>query len=238
MLTTVLFDLDGTLLPMDQEQFVKCYLGLLARKMAPKGYDPKLLVTTIWKGTEAMYRNDGQQTNETIFWDTFCQTFGDMPMQDRALFEEFYRDEFQLAKDSCGFDPRAKETVDAIHAMGIKTVLATNPLFPAYATESRVRWAGLQKEDFRLITTYENARHCKPNPAYYQDILTELDLRPEECLMVGNDAKEDLAARSLGIPMFMLTDCLINKDGRDLSPIPRGSFPELLDYIRSLTENK
>lgn len=39
MLTTILFDLDGTLLPMDQEHFVKTYLGLLAQKMAPKGYD-------------------------------------------------------------------------------------------------------------------------------------------------------------------------------------------------------
>ena len=37
MLTTILFDLDGTLLPMDQDLFVKTYLGLLARKMAPEG---------------------------------------------------------------------------------------------------------------------------------------------------------------------------------------------------------
>ena len=30
MLTTILFDLDGTLLPMDQEVFVKDYLGRMA----------------------------------------------------------------------------------------------------------------------------------------------------------------------------------------------------------------
>ena len=216
MLTTVLFDLDGTLLPMDQEQFVKCYLGLLARKMAPRGYDPKLLVTTIWKGTEAMYRNDGTRSNEAVFWD-------------------FYQNEVQQARESCGFDPRSAETVRAIRAMGLETALATNPLFPPSATESRVRWAGLQKEDFRLITTYDNARYCKPNPAYYQDILDALHVSPRECLMVGNDAKEDLAAKVLGIPVFLLTDCLINKGNRDLSRLPQGSFPELLEYIRSLT---
>lgn len=235
MLTTVLFDLDGTLLPMDQEQFVKCYLGLLARKMAPRGYDPKLLVTTIWKGTEAMYRNDGTRSNEAVFWEVFDGTFGDMGRADREIFEDFYQNEFQQAQESCGFDPRAAETVRAIRAMGLETVLATNPLFPPYATESRVRWAGLHKEDFRLITTYDNARYCKPTPAYYQDILDTLHLKPEECLMVGNDTKEDLAARVLGIPVFLLTDCLINKGERDISRLPQGSFPELLEYIRSLT---
>lgn len=30
--TTILFDLDGTLLPMDMEAFTKAYFGLLAKK--------------------------------------------------------------------------------------------------------------------------------------------------------------------------------------------------------------
>ena len=30
----VLFDLDGTLLPMDQDIFVKSYFGLLAKKLS------------------------------------------------------------------------------------------------------------------------------------------------------------------------------------------------------------
>ena len=33
----VLFDLDGTLLPMDQEHFVKSYLGLLGKRFF-RGY--------------------------------------------------------------------------------------------------------------------------------------------------------------------------------------------------------
>ena len=46
MITTVLFDLDGTLLPMDQEVFVKDYFGRIAAKVAPAGYDPKRLIGT------------------------------------------------------------------------------------------------------------------------------------------------------------------------------------------------
>ena len=34
-ITTVLFDLDGTLLPMELEEFTNTYFGLLAKKAAP-----------------------------------------------------------------------------------------------------------------------------------------------------------------------------------------------------------
>ena len=52
--------------------------------------------------------------------------------------------------------------------------------------------------------------------------------------MVGNDAKEDTAVEALGIPVFLLTDCLINSDGRDISKYPNGGFDELIAYIHSL----
>ena len=51
-ITTVLFDLDGTLLPMDQSVFAQDYFGRLARKLAPYGYEPKKLIEAVWAGTE------------------------------------------------------------------------------------------------------------------------------------------------------------------------------------------
>ena len=110
-------------------------------------------------------------------------------------------------------------------------MLATNPLFPAVATESRIRWAGLQKEDFELVTTYENSKHCKPNPDYYRDIIEEIGVRPEECLMVGNDVNEDMIAESLGMKVFLLTDCLINKEEKDITVYPNGDFGKLIQFI-------
>ena len=234
MITTILFDLDGTLLPMDQEVFVKDYLGRLAKKMAPHGYDPQLLVQAVWKGTGAMVKNDGRQSNEAVFWQVFTGIFGQEAMKDLPLFEEFYETEFQEARRSCGFNPAAAETVRALHAMGYTTVLATNPLFPPVATQSRVRWAGLEPEDFAFITTYDNSSFCKPNPDYYREILGKLKLKSEECLMVGNDVGEDMIAEALGMQVFLLTDCLINREEKDISAFPQGSFPELRAYIESL----
>lgn len=234
MIKMVLFDLDGTLLPMDQDEFVKSYLGRMAKKMAPHGYDPDLLVKAIWKGTGAMVMNDGSATNEEVFWKVFSGIFGRDARADEPLFEEYYRTEFQKVKEDCGFHPMAAETIHQIKARGFHVALATNPLFPSIATYSRAKWAGLDPADFDLITTYENSRHCKPNLAYYRDILEILNLRAEECVMVGNDVGEDMIAQKLGMEVFLLTDCVINKENKDISGYPQGSFPELLEFIRAL----
>lgn len=234
MITTIFFDLDGTLLPMDQDIFLKAYMGTLAAKMVPHGYDADRLIKSIWMGTGAMVQNDGNAGNEEVFWNTFSAAYGNDARKDEAVFLDYYCNEFQSVQHSCGFDPRAAQTIASLKEMGYKLVLATNPLFPAIATYSRTKWAGLNADDFLLITTYENSCHCKPNPDYYRDILGKLNLQSEECLMVGNDAGEDMIARELGMQVFLLTDCLINRDNRDISQYPNGSFPELMDYIRSL----
>ena len=234
MTKAILFDLDGTLLPMDQEVFVKDYLGRMAIFLAPHGYDPQSLIKAVWAGTGAMVKNDGKAKNEDVFWQVFNSAVGRDAKQDLALFEEFYRTEFQKAKDSCGFNPAAVEAIRQIKDMGYRLILATKPLFPAIATHSRARWAGLNPEDFELVTTYENSRFCKPNPDYYREILGKIALDGSQCLMVGNDVGEDMIAGTLGMKTFLLTDCLINKTAEDISQYPNGSFPELLHYIRSL----
>ena len=234
MITTIFFDLDGTLLPMDQDAFLKAYLGLLAKKMAPLGYDPDKLIRTIWAGTKAMVKNDGSRTNEAAFWSLFESVYGAEARKDEPVFEQFYREDFKLAQQACGFDPQGARTVHTLQEMGLQTVLATNPLFPPIATQSRVRWAGLTPEDFAYITTYDNSRFCKPNLDYYREILGKLNLQAENCMMVGNDVGEDMVAGQLGMKVFLLTPCLINREGADISPYPHGGFAQLLDYIRSL----
>lgn len=52
--------------------------------------------------------------------------------------------------------------------------------------------------------------------------------------MVGNDVGEDMIAQTLGMKVFLLTDCLINKEDTDISVYPHGSFDELLAYIDTL----
>ena len=159
---TILFDLDGTLLPMDQDAFTRGYFKLLAQKLAPHGYDPAALVDNIWAGTAAMVGNDGKRTNEAAFWDRFAALYGEQVREDIPLFDAFYRQEFQQAKAFCGFTPKARAAVEACKAAGHRVALATNPIFPAVATESRIRWAGLAPETFAWYTTYERLLQAQP----------------------------------------------------------------------------
>ncbi|MBQ3496539.1 MAG: HAD family hydrolase [Oscillospiraceae bacterium] len=234
-LKTVLFDLDGTLLPMDQEKFTSVYFSALAKKLAPHGYEPDALIKAVWEGTGAMVKNDGSCTNEEAFWRTFCARMGETAREKEPVFEDFYKNEFQAAAGVCGFTEEAAKTVALCRTLGLGTVLATNPLFPAIATQSRIRWAGLSPDDFALYTTYETSHFCKPNVDYYREILEKLGCRADECVMVGNDAVEDLAAAELGMRVFLLTPCLIGR-GRDISDIPHGGFAELQDFLCAQAE--
>lgn len=230
-ITCVLFDLDGTLLPMDQEVFTRAYMGGLAKKFAPLGFDPQELVAGVWEGTAAMVANDGSRTNEAAFWDSFTRRFGDRTQVALPVFEAFYANEFQGLQAACGHNPAAAALVRELKEDGLRLALATNPIFPALATESRMKWAGIDPADMEFFTSYENTCFCKPNPAYYRFLLEKLELDPQECLMVGNDAEEDLVAEQVGMQVFLLTDCLINKTGRDTGAYPQGGFEELRTWI-------
>lgn len=234
MIKTVLFDLDGTLLPMDQDTFTNAYFKELAKKMAPFGYNPDELVKGVWKGTGAMVRNDGTKTNEEAFWDVFLKIFGEEHRKDLDTFTEFYENEFNKAKEVCGFNEASAEVIAALKEKGKKVVLASNPLFPMIAQKSRMNWAGLNTDDFAYITSYENSHFCKPSKEYYTEIAELLNLTPEECLMVGNNATEDMVAREAGMNVFLLTDCLINDDNVDLAQFRQGGFKELKELIDEL----
>ena len=233
-ITTVLFDLDGTLLPMKQEDFMKAYFEGLARKLAPHGYEKDSLIASILAGTKAMAKNNGDKLNEEAFWDVFSALLGEKTRDDIVYFDEFYANDFCKVQASCGFDKRAADVIKAIKRKGFRVALATNPLFPSTATEQRISWAGLSHTDFELFTTYENSHYCKPNPEYYKEVISKLGVVPEECLMVGNDVGEDMIAESLGMKVFLLTDCLINRENKDISVYPHGSFDELIQYIEAL----
>lgn len=230
----VLFDLDGTLLPMDQEVFTRCYFKYLAANLSKYGYEPQKLIDAVWSGTEAMIKNDGKHTNEEVFWAAFAKIFGEKVYADKPLFDKFYIDDFDKIIESCGHTEKAAEVIAAVKEKGLRPVLATNPIFPSVATRKRIVWAGLKVDDFELYTTYENCSYCKPNPDYYKEIIKQLGVSPDECLMVGNDVSDDMVTENMGMKTFLLTDCLINKDNVDIAAYNNGGFEQLINYIKNL----
>lgn len=233
--TTVLFDLDGTLIGMNQDEFIRLYFITILDKLVALGYDSEKMYDALERSIRATKTNDGSITNETRFWQTFDEVTGGLSTELKSELDSFYENEFiSVLEGSCYPYPRACEIVECARHKGLKVVLATNPLFPAVATYRRIRLGGMSPEDFDYITAYENSSACKPNPEYFRELLEKLGVSADECVMVGNDTKDDFCAHALGIPVFILTDGLINQGGVDLADYPHGSFDEAIGYIESL----
>ena len=218
---------------MDQEEFVGFYFPLLTRRFAGRGIAPEELIRTIWKGVGAMAAHDGSRTNEAVFWDCFERCLSVKRKDVEAELLDFYSDEFNKAIRTTRPTPLADEIIRRLKAKSIKCYLATNPIFPRCATMNRIRWAGLGAEDFEIITTYENSHSSKPNVLYFKEILAKCGLEPAECLMVGNDVEEDLAARKLGIKTYLVTDCLENKKKLPIETDYSGTLEEFAYFTDS-----
>ena len=229
----ILFDMDGTLLPMDQEVFVKHYFGGLAKVLAPYGVGAEALNKALWGGVKAMVKNDGSKSNEEVFWDYFDQYIQIEPGKEELerLINHFYSNEFHGVKAYMGENPLAKKVIELAHKKAPKVVLATNPIFPMVAQLARLSWVGLSADEFDFITAFENQYYSKPNPKYYEEICKEINVDPKNCLMIGNDELEDMyTASSLGMDCYMVTGSEILRDGFAWNG-KKGTFEELIKWL-------
>jgi len=229
----VLFDLDGTLVPMDVEVFTNTYFEELGKKAASIGLEPKQTVKTVWDATKLMFTNDGSAKNDVRFWQGFTDIMGPESIRYRTDFDDFYVAEFDSVKRIISENPYARRLVDLLKDNQLELIIATNPLFPVMANHTRLSWVNLKGEDFDYITAYENSSYCKPNPKYYEEIMTVRGLNPENCLMIGNDVTEDMVAKNLGMQVYLVTDCLISKENIDIAQFENGSFAELYERMKA-----
>lgn len=234
MYKNFLFDLDGTLLPMDTKKFTELYFSSICKRFCPVlSIEPDTLIKAIWKGTEAMVKNNNSALNKDVFWQT-ASSYCNIDLTPYIeLFDDYYENEFSATKQATSVNEFAKKSVELIKESNGRLIVATNPIFPAVATNRRLGWAGVSPDDFELVTSYENCSSCKPNLLYYKSICEKTGINPSESIIIGNDVDEDMCAASLGFDTYLITDCLINKNGKDISAFKNGSFE---DFYRFLTE--
>lgn len=237
MYKNFLFDLDGTLLPMDTDVFIELYMASICKRFAPVvGIEPQRFAKGIWSGAGAMAKNDGECLNIEVFWKAMNDVCGRDMRKYSEDFDDYYRNEFIAAKEGTSVNPYAKKCVDFIKQNGGKLIVATNPIFPKACTYRRIEWAGLDVNDFEYITTYDNSSCCKPNLNYFEEISSICGITPEESLMVGNDVDEDLCASRLGFDTYLITDFIINRNNKDYSTHKNGTFEDFYHFLLSVYE--
>lgn len=234
MQDTILFDLDGTLLPMDQETFIRAYFTQLIKRFAPLGYTKEELTGGIWKGTYAMIANDGTMTNRERFWQVFSALVAHDLDGLEAQMDDFYAREFDKVREITHPNGLARPIIDTLKAKGYTVVLATNPVFPRVAVQTRLSWIGLKLEDFAWVTTYETSHFCKPNPRYFEKILKTIGKTPDKCRMIGNNTDDDMSAATLGMETFLVNDFLENEKQLDLAAFPHGTLEDVKNWAEAL----
>lgn len=234
MIKTIFFDLDGTLLPLEMDDFMRSYFGGVSKVFNEIGLPLKETTQAFMISTNAMINNDGTKTNEQQFWDTFSSLVDHQHLNLHSIFENFYTTQFQDYQSHTSQVEGLNQALVVLKAKGYRLFLATNPLFPRIATQSRVKWAGLDESLFDEITTYEDYHYSKPDVRYYQEIIEKFDLDPKEILMVGNDAQEDLVIKELGIPTYLITDHLIDRSSGAYESDYSGTMSEFLEFLTKL----
>ncbi len=228
----VLFDLDGTLLDNYMEAFLPHYFQRLAAWVSHI-LPPDEFLDHLMRASEAMMANDGRATNEEVFAATFYPLAGRPRHELEPVFADFYADEFPKLRQYTRRKPEARQAVQQAFDLGCDVVIATNPLFPATAIEERLEWAGVADFPYRLVTTYENSRACKPNLLYFEHILERIGQSAEACLMVG-DENWDMVAAHLGCVTFLVPGPATRLDAATPSPTYRGTLAGLGELLPKL----
>ncbi|MTI70904.1 MAG: HAD family hydrolase [Firmicutes bacterium] len=231
---SILFDLDGTLLPMDIEEFTESYFKELSKKLS-EYFTYEELKKLVWTSTKYMVNNlEEDKLNIDAFFEDFDKKTNYDLEELKPIFDEFYNEDFKVLKNIAKPNEKIVKSVKFLKDKGYEIILATNPLFPKEAIYHRIQWSGLNKEDFVFITTYENMHFCKPNLEYYSEILNKIERKPSEVMMVGNDMQEDIIASELGIKTYLITNHLINKKNTNLVPHYKGTIDEFYDFTKQL----
>ncbi len=230
-LQAILFDLDGTLLDVNMNEFLPHYFKALAARVAHL-MPPDQFMQRLRQATQEMMANDGHDTNAAVFAQAFYPV-GDYTRQEiEPLLEDFYTRDFPKLRRYTRRDPYARRVVQAALDKGYDVVIATNPLFPATAVQQRIEWAGVADLPYRRVTTYENSRAAKPNLLYFEHLLDMLDCPAERCMMVG-DEDMDMVAAHLGCRTFLVPGPRTDLAPSTPQPDHRGTLADLYALLQS-----
>lgn len=233
----ICFDLDGTLLGMDIDDFMVSYFSRIAAWGARYGLDPRRFVDAIKSGTKAMALSDDDNTNKDVFWEEFYRAYDKDNLDGLdalAIADAFYKEDFAHIGDDFQPDPKVAEAIEVLRSKGYPLLLTTMPMFPLQAVKHRLGWAGVDPDSFERITTYENSKTTKPRQTYFAENLAAMGLSGRDVLIVGNNTMEDMAFLDLGADGYLVTDWLLDPIGYDLDSIKHGTFEEFRQWVEGL----
>ncbi len=230
---TLLFDLDGTLIEMRRKAEIIFYLKAFRRFR--DYFNPLTFYISFWKSVRHVRTNTSESLNYDVFVGKMAQFGRTTPQMIDALVTDLVEKDFRSLGPFFTPVPGAREAVLHARKLGYRLALVTNPVVPRKSVLYRIEWAGLHPADFLFITSSQNMNRCKPDTQFYERLLRRLELKPEQCLMIGNSSAEDLPAHDIGIRTFLVETPLsikaIRKSVTDERLDACGAYTDLIQWL-------
>lgn len=201
--TTVLWDLDGTLVGIKQRRF-RTLMPLVAAWAFRDLMPPWRFLRALRHSLPQIRANTSPDTNYHMMIRILAGYAGVEIAEADARMRHLAEAEFSRLRRLFYPVPEAQAAVAQLAERGIRQVVATNPLWPESTVTARLCWGGFDPDVFQHITSGETMRRSKPRLDFYRELLDVLERPAAECVMVGNDAVQDSPAVDLGIPVFIL----------------------------------
>lgn len=205
MTEAVLFDIDNTLILFEENAFFRAYMTRLTPKFLDI-FTAEQFQQRLIGATRALLDNRGRITNSEYYLNHFSREMEHLRPEFWTRFNHFYDTEFNQLCTMVKAVSAAQDVLRAIHENGLKLIAASNPLWPLSVQTIRLAWAGVETLPYSFITHIENSSFCKPQPEFYLEVCDKIKLKPEQCLMVGNDPLNDMIAGKTGMKTYLTSD--------------------------------
>ncbi len=205
MIKAVLLDMDNTLLHNPDARFASAF-----RQLFDDFFRDEFAIDSSIHALRAGFANMGRDlancpANTEALVDCLAHW---LPLSrndaDQAL-RRFYAEVYGELQPLVSPVDSAAALIESLLEQGLLVAIATNPLYPESAILQRLEWAGLGglASEFAIVTHSENMHFAKPQPEYMAEVVARVGIEPDEALMVGDSAVNDIqSARAIGCPTW------------------------------------
>ncbi len=189
MIKAIVFDLDNTLVDFMLLKNAAIDAAAIAMVDAGLHLSPEEILAKM----NAIYKAEGIEYQQ-VFDHLLKEELGEVDYKIMSAGIVAYRKAREAALKPY---PGVLPTLIELIKMGIKLAVVSDA--PSKEAWLRLSYINFQ-HFFDVVITYDNSRERKPSPVPFNLALTELGLKPNECLMIGDWAERDMVgAKKVGM---------------------------------------
>ncbi|MFX1452014.1 MAG: HAD family hydrolase [Promethearchaeota archaeon] len=227
----ILFDLDNTLLNIDENGFNNAFAQELANEAAHL-ISREVFIKQWYAAVYETIKNEDKRINLDKFWNYFCDLVNISRDTIEPILVNNYKNKFEGLKRFVTKKEEARKVIQLAFDLGLDVIIATNPIYLEVGMKIRLKWADIIDFPYRLITHIENSCYCKPSLKYYEEIFEKIGHPAKDCLMIG-DLNGDMVAANLGCSTFLIQNSYIKLDSNIPKPTYRGTLVDLIKLLKN-----